>query len=89
MDDYIKAQIEACNLIKKVIIENKIDCDYEEVYHYLDSDDKVKIDDLYKRIKKYCEKDDDSLKAQSAVFNPFKFLISLKDICLKSKIREL
>ena len=51
IDDYIKAQIEACNLIKKVIMENNIDCDYEEVYHYLDSDDNRKINDLYKKIK--------------------------------------
>lgn len=87
VDYYIKSQIEACNLIKKMIIENKIDCDYEEAYHYLFSDDKVKINNLYERIKNYCERDGDMLKAKSAVFNPFKFLISLKDICLKSNVK--
>lgn len=87
IDDYIKAQIEACNLIKKVIMENNIDCDYEEVYHYLDSDDNRKINDLYKKIKNYCKRDGNTLKALSAVFNPFKFLISLKEICLKSNVK--
>ena len=87
IDDYIKAQIEACNLIKKVIMENNIDCDYEEVYHYLDSDDNRKINDLYKKIKNYCKRDGDTLKALSAVFNPFKFLNSLKEICLKSNVK--
>lgn len=85
--EYIKSQIDACNLIKEIIEEEKIDCDYEAVYHYLFSSDKTKLNNIYKKIKKYAEWDKDKLRAKSAVFNPFKFLRCLKDICLKSRVQ--
>lgn len=85
--EYINSQIYACDLIKRVILKGKINCDYEEVYHYLFSEDKNKLRKIYEKLPTYSMWEDDKLKAKSAVFNPFRFLNVLKDICLKSNIK--
>ena len=51
--EYINSQIYACDLIKRVILKEKINCDYEEVYHYLFSEDKNKLRKIYEKLSTY------------------------------------
>lgn len=99
---YYQAQKEAIELVKDIIIENNIKCDFENNSSYLFAQTKKGIKKIkkeetffiknkipYKKIStmpisidcKY------GIKANNtAVFNPLKYTIALKDICIKNKV---
>jgi len=97
---YYNSQIEAIELVKNIIIDNNINCNFECNSSYLFGDTNKEIKKIkkeesffiknsipYKRIDhlpipfdcKYGIKVDNT-----AVFHPLKYVLSLKDICLKS-----
>lgn len=97
--NYLKSQKEACDLIKKIIIENNIKCDYESNNSYIFTNKYLNI----KKLKNTKELLDKKYKLErkipikipciysvktidTAVFNPYKYLIKLKDICKNNNI---
>lgn len=89
IDKYLKSQIEAYNIIEKIIKENNIECDYEKVTNYLFTNDDIKkLDNLEKKLIKQIKviKKDNYLQSEGATFNPAKYLINLKKICLQHNI---
>lgn len=100
---YLESQKEAISLIKNIIKENNIDCNFFEQnsYVFINKDsDKKKIDseiDFYKKNNMECEVVNKipvklpiisgiKISGDSYSFNPYKFLVSVKNI-LKDKIK--
>ena len=92
---YIESQKEAIKLAKKIIIENKIDCNFESVNSYIFSNshiNKFKIYNLYNDLKnnynvKLVKKMPFKINClvalegnDSYVFNPVKFVLGLANI---------
>ncbi len=99
-DLYINAQKEAMELIKNIIIENGIQCNYESNSSYLYATNEkekrkiLKIEEILKRCGiAYKVKDNDNLYNSiysikvddTAVINPAKYILALKDL-LENKI---
>lgn len=99
-DLYLSSQIEAIEIIKKIIIENDIKCNYESNSSYLyatcekEKKNILKIEKILKRNNiNYKIKDNNNLYNpiysikvdDTAVINPAKYIIELKEI-LKSRI---
>ena len=93
--NYIESQKYAIKLAKKIIIENKIDCNFESVNSYIFSNshiNKFKIYDLYNNFKnnfniKLVKKMPFKTKClvalegnDSYVFNPVKFILGLANV---------
>ncbi|MBQ6477695.1 MAG: FAD-binding oxidoreductase, partial [Bacilli bacterium] len=93
---YLDSQLEAIDTIKRIIQDNKIDCDFYKVDSYLFTEDKEKIKDV-KEEKELLEKfgiktkefnklpDNKKVKysfsvSNTYVFHPIKYLRSLKNI---------
>ena len=90
IDNYLKSQIDAYNIIENIIKENNIDCDYEKLDNYLFTNKDIKtLEKLEKTLNKQIkvEKKDNYLRSIGAVFNPCKYLLELKKICLKNNIK--
>ena len=97
---YLKSQKYACDLIKNIIINNNIKCNYESNSSYLFSNSSLKK--LKKEINVFNEMSENYILKkslpitfptklaikieESAVFHPLKYLNNLKDICIKSNI---
>ncbi len=91
---YLKSQKEAIDLVKEIIIENNIKCDFESNNSYIFTNKRNSIDKLNQTTKilrhaKIKYKTDTSIPIKfpsiysikitdSAVFNPVKYLLSLK-----------
>ncbi len=90
LDEYVQCQIFASNLLKEIINTNNIDCDYMKVKHRLFSNEKkYKLKELYNKLKKYgVVLEDNYIEAESAVFNPGKYLYGLKKCCKGVNIYE-
>ena len=90
LDKYVQSQILACNLLEDIININNIECDYTKVKHRLCSNEKIyKLENLYNKIKKYgVVFEDNYIEAESAVFNPGKYLYGLKKCCKGVSIYE-
>ena len=99
---YLKSQIEGFNLIKQIIKEGNIKCDYKEESTILFANEKQSIDALnnqYEIIKKYnnirflFRKDDIFDYKQGIefggqfIFNPVKFMMKIIDILIKNNIQ--
>ena len=99
-DLYLKSQIEAINIIKNIIIENNIKCNYESNSSYLYATNQKekrnirKIEKILKRNKIDYKVRENNLLYNSiysikvddtAVFNPCKYVLGLKEL-LNSKI---
>lgn len=98
---YLKSQKEAIDIICGIIRENKINCHLKKTKAYVFSNDENSISDFEKEIKFYQKNNikcrtKESLPISypskivletddSYVFNPYEYLVSLKDI-LKNKI---
>ena len=96
---YLKSQKDAIDLVKEIIIENNIKCDFESNNSYIFTNKKSNIDKLNqtRKILDYAKikyKTDTSIPIRfpsiysikindSAVFNPVKYLLSLKNILEK------
>ncbi len=96
---YLKSQIKAINLIKEIIKKEKINCDLEKVASYLvaikKSDEKKLVQEksflkkAHINIKDTTFNNNKALKiSDSYVFNPLKFLNSLKQILQNKMIYE-
>ncbi len=100
---YLDSQLEAIDTIKRIIQDNKIDCDFYKVDSYLFTEDKEKIKDV-KEEKELLEKfgiktkefnklpDNKKVKysfsvSNTYVFHPIKYLRSLKNILNKNNIK--
>lgn len=99
---YLESQIEAMMLIAKTIKENKISCNYEKASSYVFTSDEKEIEKIKNQkdflesvgikvnIKRKLPFNINSKYAieveDTAVFNPVKYLMKLKEICLKNKI---
>lgn len=98
---YLESQLDACNLIEKIIKNNKINCDYQKNYSIVFTNDKKQINkikkeekilrnfgmkiDLINNIENY--KFEQGIKAyDQAVFHPLKYLYSLAKICLNNRV---
>jgi len=99
-DLYLRSQIDAINMIKNIIIENSIKCNYESNSSYLyatNSKEKRNIKKIEKILKRnnisYKVKDNNNLYNpiysikvdDTAVFNPCKYVLGLKEL-LNNKI---
>ena len=98
---YYESQKTAIELVKSIILENKIDCDYEEVDSYIFTTNDVnslkkeekKLKELKIKYKVY-DKIPFPIACKyaigvkdTAVFHPIKYLIGLKQIITKSGIK--
>lgn len=91
---YLKSQKEAINMAKKIIDDNKIDCDLTNTYSYLLSNKKKNLEkekDILKRLNIKVENDTLLNKfaikvSNTAVFNPIKYLNALKEIIIRNNI---
>lgn len=99
---YLESQQEAIKIVKNIINENKIECDYNEVESYVFSCDKNKVEKIKEEKKllesfkipvKESKKLPDNKKVEYAisvehtgVFHPLKYLIKMKEICEKNGI---
>lgn len=99
---YYDSQVDAINLVKKIIKDNKIDCHLEETKSYVFSDNKSdynkfsdeisfyeKYNIKYKMLNKLPIEYDCSIALEgydSYVFNPYEYLVSLKNI-VKEKVK--
>ncbi|MDD2391478.1 MAG: FAD-dependent oxidoreductase [Bacilli bacterium] len=97
---YLKSQIEGLNLIKNVIKEEKIECDYKEESTILYASDEKNIKILqkqYELIKDYASVEwldsIDLLKHKKAVkfngqfiFNPMKYMMKIIDILIENNV---
>ncbi len=100
---YLKANQEGIKLIKKIIDENNILCDFKEQTSYVYTDKSNEINDLKKELDAYKKLDIDGFYTENiplpnnylgalgikkqAQFNPLKYLYSLSNI-LKDNIYE-
>ena len=100
---YLKANEEGIKLIKKIIEENNIQCDYKEQTAYVYASNVNEIDDLKKELKAYEKLGIDGFytdtvpipnKAYGAIgvrnqgqFNPLKYLYSLYNILIESNVK--
>jgi len=98
---YIESQKEAIEIVKNIIIQNNIKCDFESNNSYIFSSKKVNIDKINKNKNKLDKGNHKykiaenipikfpsklSLKVDdTAVFNPVKYLLGIKDV-IKDKI---
>ncbi|HOK50232.1 MAG TPA: FAD-binding oxidoreductase, partial [Sedimentibacter sp.] len=100
---YLKANEEGIKLIKNIICENKIQCDYKEQTAYVYAATMDEVDDLQKELKAYQQLGIDGFytetvplpnKAYGAIgvrnqgqFNPLKYLYSLYNILINSNVK--
>jgi len=100
-DLYLKSQIEAAKIIKNIIIENNIKCNYESNSSYLYATEKKQIKKI-KQIEKILKRNNIPFKNKenkelynsiysimvddTAVINPTKYILELKEK-LKEKIK--
>lgn len=99
---YLDSQIDAIKLVENIIKEHNISCDFEKVDSYVfTSDDKEikKIKEEKELLESMSIKVKESKElpnnvpskyaisvSDTAVFHPVKYLLALKDICLKNNI---
>lgn len=99
---YLKSQIEAIETVKQNVIDYHIDCDFEGVNDYLYTRKKEEIPLLQKE-EFILSKNKISYEVKNklplfpvihaievkdtAVFHPVKYILALKEICLKKKIK--
>ncbi len=98
---YLKSQLEGLNLVKKVIKDEKIDCDFKEEGTILYANDKKNIKVLrkqYNLIKDYCSVDwldysDNSIEYRYGIkfnkqfiFNPMKYMMSIVDVLIENNV---
>lgn len=100
---YLESQIEAMMLLAKTIKENKIKCNYQKASSFVFTNDekeilKIKVQkDFLESVGitvKESKKIPFNVKSKyaievkdTAVFNPVKYLLSLKEICVKKGIK--
>lgn len=100
-DLYLKSQLEACKLVRDIVKENNIDCNYEENSSYLYATNQSDINKI-KKIEKILARNNIKYEIENnnffqdniysikvndtAVFNPYKYLQGLKKI-LENKIK--
>ena len=97
-DLYLQSQIEALNIIKDIVIENNIKCDYESNLSFLyatNKKEKKKIKKIEKILSRnnipYKIKENNNLYNSiysikvdnTAVINPVKYMLSLKEVLSK------
>lgn len=99
---YLKANEEGIKLIKKIIEENNIQCDYKEQTAYVYASSMDEVDDLKRELKAYEKLGIDGFyadsvplpnKAYGAIgvrnqgqFNPLKYLYTLYNILIESNV---
>lgn len=101
-DLYLKSQIDAIELVKNIIVEHQIKCNFESNSSYLFTNEEKEINKLKKTKEilernhiKVIEKENLPLPLSciyaiqtenTAVFHPLKYILALKDICETSGI---
>lgn len=94
---YLESQINAIKEVEKIIIKEKINCDFEKTSSYLYAGTQNKIKELKKekdvlnklgiKTNELIGKDFYSIYVlDTAVFHPLKYVYALKQICCKHKI---
>ena len=98
---YLDSQKYSCNLVRDIIVDNNIQCDYQSNSSYLfTSSKKNTINNEIRVFKKMNQEfkvkkqlpisfpSNISIKIDdSAVFHPIKYVLSLKDICINNGIK--
>ncbi len=100
---YLKANEEGIKLIKKIIEENDIQCDYKEQTAYVYATSIAEVEDLKKELKAYKSLGIDGFYTDKiplpnntygalgirnqGQFNPLKYLYSLYNILIKSNVK--
>jgi len=98
---YLKSQQEAIKMVENIVKENNIDCDFEKVSSYVFTQKENQIKKCQKekallqsfgiKVKEISKLPDNTdvlygiCVDDTAVFHPIKYLIKLKEICLKRK----
>lgn len=96
---YLKSQIDAIEIVKDIINTYRIDCNLEKVKSYVFSNDNTDLDKDFNLLKNfginlknaYFLPTHDRVKNayyvyDTYVFNPLKYLYSLKDICIQKGV---
>ena len=101
--NYLKSQMDAIEIVKNIIIDNRIDCNFDSNSSYLFTNEEKGVKKI-KRVENILKKSNinykisDNIKIKfpclyalrvdgTATFNPFKYLISIKDILINNGIQ--
>ncbi len=100
---YYKSQRHAIKIVKDIIEQEQISCDFERVSSYVITDSKEEAKNLIKErsiLESMGEKVEEHYNIEeklnsfyaisvnnTAVFHPLKYLLALKDICMKNNIQ--
>ncbi len=89
---YLDSQLEAIELIRSIIEEHHIDCDFESVVSYVFSQHEnssvMEEKRLLEQFGVEVEQEGNAIKVDGTyVFHPIKYILSLKEICKQSGVQ--